>query len=95
MFFHALSFTQMKTLYLPFLATTLFRPEFLHRPNLLFPKVRVNVLFALIKRNTLQILLIFLASSTREVLWRKKNVTLLNRLVFCLRIVLKYRIEVS
>ena len=26
--------------------------------------------------------------------WRKKNFTLLNRLAFCLRIVLKYRIEV-
>ena len=31
----AFSFTQMKTLYLPFLATTLFRPEFLHRPDFL------------------------------------------------------------
>ena len=29
-----------------------------------------------------------------EVPWRKKNFTLLHRLAFCLRIVLKYRIEV-
>ena len=59
MFFYALSFTQIKTLYMPFLATTLFGPEFLHRPRSLVPLDGSDVFFALIKRNALQILHIF------------------------------------
>ena len=52
--------------------------------------MRANVLFALIKHNTLQILRI---DPHGEVPWRKKNFTLLQ--TFCLRIVLKHCIEVS
>ena len=83
-------------LYLPFLATTLFRPEFLHRPDLLclYKCERTSFLHWLSVTHC-KSCAFFELDPHGEVPWRKKTFTLLNRLAFCLRIVLKYRIKAS